>query len=66
VGWPVYIAIRARTTASQNTEIGQSVLSSWQNDYKKRRALQAQAVIKDSHRVKVDVWLELTAWVPYL
>jgi hypothetical protein len=62
----VYIAIRARPTASQPTDIRQSVLSRWQNDDKKRQALQAQAIIKDSHQVKVDTWLELTAWVPHL
>lgn len=66
VGWPAYMAVRARPTASQNIDIRQSVLSSWQNDHRKRQALQAQAIIKDSHRVKVDVWLELTAWVPHL
>jgi superfamily II DNA helicase RecQ len=60
------MAIRALPTASQTTDIGQSVLLSWQSDQKKRQALQAQAIIKDSHRVKVDVWLELTAWVPHL
>jgi superfamily II DNA/RNA helicase len=66
VGWPAYMAIRARPTASENTDIRQGVLSSWQNDHSKRQALQAQAVIQASHRVKADVWLELTAWVPHL
>lgn len=65
-GWPAYMAIRARPTASENTDIKLSVLSSWQNNHKKRQELQAQAVIQDSHRVKVDVWLELTAWVSTL
>ena len=59
------MAIRTRPAAIQTTDIRQSVLSSWQNDHSKRQALQAQAVIKESHRVKADVWLELTAWVPH-
>jgi hypothetical protein len=66
VGWPAYMAIRARPVAVHTTDIQQGVLSSWQNDHKKRQALQAQAVIKDSYCVKADVWLELTAWVPHL
>jgi hypothetical protein len=66
VGWPAYMAIRARPAVLQGTDIGQGVLSSWRNDQKKRQALQAQAIITDSHRVKADVWLELTAWVPHL
>lgn len=66
VGWPAYTAVRARPAASQPTDIAQGVLSSWQSDRKKRQALQAQAIVKDSHRVKADVWLELTAWVPHL
>lgn len=66
IGWPAYMVVRASRAVSQTADIAQEVLSSWQNDHKRRRVLQEQAVIKDSHRVKVDPWLELTAWVPHL
>jgi hypothetical protein len=60
------MVVRAGLAVSQPTDISQEVVSSWQNNQEKRQARQAQAVIRDSHRVKVDPWLELTAWVPHL
>ena len=66
VGWPAYIVVQVDPVVQQTTGLAQEVVSSWQHDVQRRRALQAQAIIQDSHRVKVDPWLELTAWVPHL
>jgi superfamily II DNA helicase RecQ len=66
VGWPAYMVVRAGLAVSQPADISHEVVSSWRNDQEKRQARQAQTVIRDSHRVKVDPWLELTAWVPHL
>jgi predicted metal-dependent RNase len=55
VGWPAYMAVRCRPAVSQTTDIAQEVLSSWQSDQEKRQAQRAQAIIKESHRVKADV-----------
>jgi hypothetical protein len=65
VGWPAYRMVQASALAP-TTDITQEILCSWKNDQSKRQARQAQAVIRESHRVKVDPWLELTAWVPHL
>jgi hypothetical protein len=60
------MVVWAGLAVSQLTDISREVVSSWRNDQEKRQARQAQTVIRDSHCVKVDLWLELTAWVPYL
>lgn len=65
-GWPAYMVVRTRPTASQTIGIGQSVLADRQNYHEKRQALREQAIIRESHRVNADAWLELTAWVPHL
>lgn len=66
VGWPAYVVVQADATILQTTDLAQEILSSWQHDVQQRRALQSQTIIQDSHRVKADPWLELTAWVPHL
>jgi hypothetical protein len=65
-GWPAYMVVRTRPTASRAIRIGQNVLANRQTYHEKRQALREQAIIRESHRVNADAWLDLTAWVPHL